>query len=137
MENTTDAINASSSTGLIMQFDETNKILTIQTPGGNSAILSDKEQSIVLKDQNGNLIKMTADGITISSIGDLNLSAEKNINITANTGINVQASAGDVSIKGLNIKEQADMAYSAQGSATASVQGGATLTLKAAMVMIN
>jgi Rhs element Vgr protein len=126
-----------SKTGINIQFDDKNKILTLSTPAGNTVTLSDDAKEISLKDENGNSIVMSSDGIAIKSPGNISLNADKNITLNATTGISQQASAGDVSIKGINIKEQADAEYSAQGSATASVQGGATLTLKAAMVMIN
>lgn len=126
-----------SKTGINIQFDDKNKILTLNTPAGNTVVLSDDAKQISLKDENGNSIVMSSDGIAIKSPGNISLNADKNITLSATTGISQQASGGDVSIKGINIKEQADAEYSAQGSATASVQGGATLTLKAAMVMIN
>lgn len=126
-----------SKSGINVQFDDKNKVLTLATPAGNTIVLSDDAKEISLKDQNGNSIVLSADGIAIKSSGNISLSADKNITLSATTGISQQVSGGDVSIKGINIQEQAEAGYSAQGNATASVQGGATLTLKGAMVMIN
>ena len=61
----------------------------------------------------------------------------QNVNIKGTQGVTIASSGGDVASSGLNIKETAQMQYSAKGNASAEVQGGAQLVLKAAMVMIN
>jgi Rhs element Vgr protein len=122
---------------LRMMFDDENKILTLITPAKNTVVLDDKGEKIEIKDQNGNKIVMEAGGITISSPKDITLDAGKSVTIKGKTGVSIQASAGDVTVKGKNIKQTADMQFSAKGSLTAEVKGGTQLTLKAAMVMIN
>lgn len=118
-------------------FDDVNKILTLVTPGKNTLVLNDQDQKIEIMDQNGNFIVMSSTGIAIKSNQSISLEAAENISIKGNTGITLESSGGDVSTTGMNINETADMAYTAKGSMTAEVQGGTTLTLKAAMVMIN
>jgi Rhs element Vgr protein len=126
-----------SKSGISLEFDDENKILSICTPNKNTVVLNDNDQRITLEDQHSNSIVMSSSGITIKSSKDLNLEADQNINIKGTTGIKVAASGGDVETTGMNVKMNADAQFSAKGSATAEVQGGAELTLKGAMVMIN
>lgn len=101
-------------------FDDDKKILTIETPGGHKIIISDDEKSITTKDLNGNESKMSADGISVKSPKDIKIEA-----------------TGDVSIKGNNIKIEAQMNFEAKGSVGAKLEGGAQTVVKGAMVMIN
>lgn len=126
-----------SKSGISIQFDDENKIWTVATPNKNTIIISDKDKQITIKDENENSIIMSGSGIDISSQKNINISAQENVTIKGTQGISIQSSTGDVATKGLNIKESADMQYSAQGGQIAQVSAGAELTLKGAMVMIN
>ncbi|AYL99035.1 type VI secretion system tip protein VgrG [Mucilaginibacter celer] len=126
-----------SKSGIAVKYDDENIVFTIATPATNTIIVSDKEKSITIQDQNQNSIVMSESGITIKSAKDINIQADQNVNITGNMGVKVTASSGDVAVSAMNIKENADMQYSAQGGEMAQVQGGMELTLKGAMVMIN
>jgi len=134
-KNTTKAIVSKS--GISVQFDDENKVWTVATPNKNTIIISDKDKKITIQDENQNSIVMSSSGIDLSSQKNINISANQNVSIKGNQGVSIQASGGDVAIKGLNIKENADMQYSAQGGQMAQVSGGMQLTLKGAMVMIN
>jgi Rhs element Vgr protein len=126
-----------SKSGIRITFDDDNKDISIETPGLNKIVISDKDKRITIADQNQNSIVMSEAGITISSPKAINLNADQNINVAGAQGVQVQASGGDVAIHGMNIKETADMQYSAQGSMTAQIQAGTELTLKGAMININ
>ena len=126
-----------SKSGITLAFDDENKELTLETPQKNTAVLSDKDKKITLKDQNGNCIVMSESGITIKSDKNITIEATQQLTLKGNQGVTVESAAGDVQIKGLNIKHTADMQFSAEGSMTASLQGGAETTIKGAMVMIN
>lgn len=126
-----------SKSGINIEFDDEKKILTLQTPSKNTAIFSDDEKSITFKDQNDNSIVMSDSGITIKSPKNITVEATQNLTLKGDQGVTIESSGGDVQIKGLNIKESAQMEYSAQGSMTASLQGGTQTTIKGAMVMIN
>ncbi len=80
---------------------------------------------------------MSSSGIKVKSPKDISIESDMGVSIKGKTGVTVESSGGDVSTKGLNIKETAQMEYSAEGSLTSKVQGGMGLTLKGAMVMIN
>ncbi|MBB5395242.1 type VI secretion system tip protein VgrG [Mucilaginibacter sp. AK015] len=126
-----------SKSGLYVQFDDENVVLTINTPDKNTMIFSDKDKQITIQDENNNSIVMSADGITIKSEKNINIQADQKVNITGSQGITLTADGGDVEISGVNIKETADSQYSAMGSETAQINSGMELTLKSAMIMIN
>jgi Rhs element Vgr protein len=113
--------------GLRVVFDDKNKVLTLQTPGGNQLVLSDKDKSILLEDTNKNSIKLSSDGITLTSKSNISINADQNI---------TEKAAQDVTVKGMNISLTADSALTAKGLTT-TLQASATTTIKGAMVMIN
>lgn len=122
---------------LQIEFDDGNTALSLITKNKNTIVLDDKNKQIKISDQNNNVITMSSSGIEIKSPKNITLEADQTVTIKGTNGVNIQASGGTVATKGMNITETADTQYSAKGNATASVQGGAELTLKAAMVMIN
>ncbi|MGH2664793.1 type VI secretion system tip protein VgrG [Flavobacterium sp.] len=134
-KNSTKAIVSKS--GISVQFDDENKIWIVATPNKNTIIISDKDKKITIQDENQNSVVMSSSGIDMSSQKSITISAQENVNIKGTQGVTIQSSAGDVTTKGLNIKDTADMEYSAKGGQMAEVTGGMQLTLKGAMVMIN
>lgn len=134
-ENSTKAIH--SKTGIALLFNEKDKILTIQTPGGNKMILDDKGGQVSIADSNSNSAILSKDGIQLSSAKDIVLDAKGNINLKAVSGISLEASGGDLTGKGLNVTLQAQMSLKAAGTASAEFSASGQTTLKGAMVMIN
>jgi Rhs element Vgr protein len=126
-----------SKSGIYIQFDDVDKILTLTTPMNNKLIFSDVKKQISLEDQNGNSMIMSESGINIKSPKDINITAQQKISISGLQGITIESSAGDVQVTGLNIKENANIQYSAEGGATAQLSSGAELTMKSALIMIN
>ncbi len=120
-----------------LQFDDENIAFTIATPGGKTITLSDKDDTIIILDNNSNTIKMSATGIDILSDKNINIKSQQNVTINGNMGITITSSGGEVVTNAVNIKENAQAEFSAKGSIAAIVQGGTQLTLKGAMVMIN
>ncbi len=102
-----------------------------------NTIAMDDEKDISISDANGNSITLTSSGIDIKSSKSITLSADQYITVKGSVGIKQEAAAGDVVIKGINTKINADAEATMSGNATATVQGGGELTLKGAMVMIN
>jgi Rhs element Vgr protein len=123
--------------GMYVAFDDENVVFTINTPKKNQIIVSDQDQSITIKDENANIFVMSPNGIEMKSPKDITLEATQNLTLKGNTGVSIESSGGDVSIKGLNITNDANVVFSANGSAQAELKGGAQATIKAAMVMIN
>ena len=83
-----------SKNGITIEFDDENKVLTLKTPKGNTAIFSDKDSKISIVDQNKNSMIMSSSGITIKSAKDINLQATGKVNIKGNQGVNIQSTAG-------------------------------------------
>jgi len=106
--------------GLRFHFDDDQKIITLETPGGNSVVLSDSAETIVLEDQHGNKLEMTSAGIALTSA--------KEIALTAQT---------DLKIEGVNMELKASAELKAEGGASAEVSSNGTVTLKGALVQIN
>lgn len=122
---------------MYVEFDDENIVLTSMTPEKNQLVLSDKDKKIIVKDQSGNSLTMSESGIEMKSEKDITIQAAQKLTLKGDMGITLESSTGDIEEKGMNIKGTAQMQYSAQGSVSAQVQGGAELTLKGAMVMIN
>jgi Rhs element Vgr protein len=120
-----------------IQFDDENKVLTLVTPGNNTVILSDKDNSITLQDSNSNKIEMTSSGINITSASAVSIKAQTTVTIEGQTGISGTASGGDVKLSGLNVNAEAQMAMTAKGSLSAELSAAGQTTVKGAIVMIN
>ncbi|MDW6002495.1 type VI secretion system tip protein VgrG [Vibrio mangrovi] len=118
-------------------FDDQNSVMTITTKNNNVITLSDQDQKISIEDQNSNSLVMSSSGIEMKSPSSITIQADQNVTIKGELGVSIEASSGDVKVSGLNVDASADMQFSAKGSATAEVQGGAELTLKGGIVMIN
>lgn len=126
-----------SKSGIQIEFDDENKVLSIMTPSNNQIVMSDEDKTISIKDQNSNSITMSESGITMKSPKSINIEATEKLTLKGNTGVVIESLAGDISEQALNIKHKANMSYSAQGSAQAELKGGAQTSIKGAMVMIN
>ncbi len=126
-----------SKSNISIRFDDENKVLTIATPAQNRIVFNDKDKEVSIRDENSNSITMSASGISIKSPKNISIEADQGVKISGKQGVAVQASGGDVDISGMNIKQQADMEFSAMGSMTAQIKSGMELTLNSAMIMIN
>lgn len=123
--------------GIYIEFDDENKVFTINTPSKNQAIFDDKNKEIKINDQNGNSILLSSNGIEMKSRKNITIQASQKLSLKGNMGVNIEATSGDVNVKGLNVKNSAHVNFSAQGSASAELKGGAQTSIKGAMVMIN
>ncbi len=106
--------------GLKFTFNDELKSIVIETPNGNMLVISDDEGSILVEDENGNKIEMSADGVTIESASDLNLTA-----------------SGDVNIEGSNISISAQSQFKAEGSSGAELSTSGQAVIKGSIVQIN
>ncbi|KIA96512.1 type IV secretion protein Rhs [Pedobacter kyungheensis] len=136
--NETNAIKAFvSKSNISIRFDDENKVLTIATPAQNTIVFNDKDKEISIRDENNNNVTMSASGISLKSPKSISIEADQMVTIAGGQGVSVKASGGDVSISGMNIKQQAEMQFSAGGSEVTKIESGMELTLKSAMIMIN
>lgn len=121
---------------LKIQFDDENKILLLETPGGQSVTLDDDQENIVVIDSSGNTITMSSSGIDLDSSADISLNASGKISLTAGSSLECKASS-DAKISGMNVSLDATTAFSASGNASSELKASGTTTVKGAMVMIN
>lgn len=122
---------------LQIAFNDGDKTVTFSTPGGNFIDLSDKDQSITIRDQSGNKIEMTKSGISLNSAKDIVFNATGRIDLQSTSGISAKASGGNINLEGLHVQAKADVAFSANGNASAELKSSGNTSVKGAMVMIN
>jgi len=118
-------------------FDDEKKTILVETPKGQSVLMSDEDGAVTIKDSNGNQVKMDSAGLTLTSPKNVEITATGSIRISGDQGVSVQSSGGDLALKGLNASLNADLALSAEGSAEAELKSGGSTTVKGALVMIN
>lgn len=111
-----------------VEFDDDQKIITIETPAGNTMIFSEADSAITIEDQNGNSCVMDSAGITIKSSKDITMEAPGKITIKATQ---------DLSMEGLNVNGKASVGMKMEGSATAELSSGGQTTVKGSMLMLN
>lgn len=121
---------------LKITFDDEKKITTIETPAGNTITLNDDTKIIEVKDQNNNSVKLSSDGIGMQSDKDINIKANGNITLDATGNLKLSATQ-DVSVSGMNIKNEAKTGFTAKGNATAEISASGQTVVKGGIVMIN
>jgi hypothetical protein len=77
-----------------------------------------------------------ASGISLTSPKDITVSAKGKISLDAVGAISITSTA-DILTAGLNVSSEAQVAFSAKGSATAELSAAGQTVVKGAMVMIN
>lgn len=113
---------------LTVKFDDDQKIITVETPGGHKLTMDDAASSFSMNDMNGNSIVMDASGITLTSDGDVTVTAGGNVTVGA---------TADASVTGNNVTCEAAVGFTGTGSATAELSSGGQVKVEGAMVMIN
>lgn len=121
---------------LKLEFDDENKVVTLVTPGNNTIVISDKDKSILIQDQNSNKVELSSSGILLDSPKDITVTAKGKITLDAVGEVGISSKA-DVKIAGLNINNSANVGFVAKGNATAELSASGQTTVKGAMVMIN
>ena len=121
---------------MMLEFDELKNIITLCTANGNQIIINEADKEILIRDENNNEIKTSNTGIDINSTSDIKIHSNGNINMSANNSINIEAQA-ETSIKGGNIKNDAQIKFSANGSAGSEITSSGATTVKGSIVQIN
>lgn len=106
--------------GMRMHWNDETVVATIDTPAGNRVVLSEDEGEIVIEDQNGNRLTMSADGMALDSPGDITLAA-----------------GGDLKIESTNLELKATAGFKAEGAAGAEFKSGGNTVIKGSLVQIN
>ena len=121
---------------LRLEFDDEKKMITIVTPGKNTVVVSDEDQSLLLKDQHGNTVKLNSEGILMDSPKDIAITAKGTMTLNAVGNMSLNSKA-DMTLAGLNINHSANIGFVAKGNASAELSASGQTTVKGAMVMIN
>ena len=101
-------------------FDDDKKSIVFETPGGKKITIDEDEGVIKIEDENSNKAVFDADGITLESAKDINLTA-----------------IGDVNIEGTNVNISANAQFKAEGSAGTELSSSAITTVKGSLIQIN
>ncbi len=117
-------------------FDEEKQTLSISTQGNNAVIFNEEGKLTTIADQNGNSITLSANGVDIQSIKDVNIKSDGNITFNALGSINVLATE-DTNITGMQIAATAQAEIKVHGNASAELSASGQVVVQAAMVMIN
>jgi Rhs element Vgr protein len=114
--------------GMRLHFDDEKAIATVDTPGGNSIVLSDDGQAITITDQHDNSLTMDSEGITLDA-SKITLKSQQEIKIEAGTDLKAES--------GANAEIKAGAQLKAEGSAGAELSTSAIATIKGSIVKIN
>jgi Rhs element Vgr protein len=106
--------------GMKLVFNDKDPSLAIETPKGNKILISEADEQILITDQSGSTVTMSADGIALESPADVTIKA-----------------TGDVSIEGTNVTVKATASLTTEGSSGAAFKSSGTTELKGALVQIN
>lgn len=127
-----------SKTKLTLEFDDANKKITIKTPENNSIVLDESSKKITITDQNENKIETDPDGITITSIKDLKLSASGAITLDADKGVIVNGKGGDgIKLNGNNVAIEAQSQLTAKGTSGIDITASGAVKVEGSAVNIN
>ncbi len=118
-----------------IHFDDQHKVTTIQTPAGNKIILSEKDQSITIQDQNNNKMVMKPQGIDMESPGKITIKATQDVNIEG-LNVNIKAQVGG-KFEGVTLDLKGSAQLNAEGSGMATLKSSGILTVQGSLVKIN
>ncbi len=104
-----------------MIIDDDNQSINVEMPSGKQFFISDGDEVIELKDDNGNSIKLDSDGITIESGKDIIL----------------KTSSGDINLSGKNVNSESQLATAIKANSTAELSSSGSTTIKGGIVQIN
>lgn len=119
-----------------LSFAEEDKIILVKTPGGNQITISDKDQGVIIEDQNSNKLSLDSSGITLDSASNISIKAKGNIDLDAGGNLTLNAKA-NVTVGGAQIENTAKTSFTAKGNATAELSASGQVTVKGGIVMIN
>lgn len=123
--------------GLRLVFNDDDKSITVTTPADHQIVLSDRDRSIVLQDNNGNHVTLNPQGVAIQTAKDLHAQAQGTITLEATGGVHIASPSGAVQLSGLEVSCQARIGFKATGQATAELSAAGQTVVRGGLVMIN
>lgn len=122
---------------LTLEFNDKDKIITLKTPENNSIVISEKTKDITITDQNENLLKMSENGITLSSKKDIKINSSEKISIIGAKGVSIEGkSAKGVEVSGNKVLINGKTSLTAKGG-KADFTASGKVTIKGSAVGIN
>ena len=119
-----------------IEFNEEEKEISISTPEGNNIVLNENKQEILIEDQNDNQIKTSSSGIELKSKKDIKITSGGSLQLSAQGKVDISSTA-DLSVKGLNINQEADVGFSAKATANLELNSSGVAVLKGSIIQIN
>ncbi|WP_293905379.1 type VI secretion system tip protein VgrG [Phenylobacterium sp.] len=119
-----------------IEIREDDKSITITTPANNKIVLSDKDKTILVQDETLNKVTLSPSGISLESPKDITISAKGSMQLDAVGPVSI-ASKADVTMTGMNVTCEGQVAFTGKGAASAELSAAGQTTVKGAMVMIN
>jgi len=110
-----------------VHFNDNTKTITIDTPAGNSIVLDEQGQKIVITDQSKNKITMQSSGISMESLKNIDIKAGAVLTLSGGTSLSIGAPS-------LSVKADADVSIS---GATAKLAGQGPTEITGLPVKIN
>ncbi|WP_181885488.1 type VI secretion system tip protein VgrG [Trinickia dinghuensis] len=117
-------------------LQDVDKIVTIETPGGQVVVMSDKDKSISITDSNKNNIKLSSSGISLDSPKDITIKATGSVSIQGTAGVSIKSSAS-VKAEAPQIGAEASATLTLKGTASAELNSAARVAVTGGVVMIN
>jgi len=93
-----------------IQFDDSKKSITIDTPAGNKIVVDESQQKIEITDQSSNKVTLVPQGITLQSPANIDIKAGAVLTLSAGASLSIGAPAlsmkadASVSIEGATAK---------------------------------
>jgi Rhs element Vgr protein len=106
--------------GMRIHWDDDKVVASVDTPKGNSVVLSEEDGGITLTCENGNTVTLSSDGIALEAKADITLKAR-----------------GDIKIEGTGLTLKASASVKAEGAGGAELKSSGTTVVKGALVQIN
>ncbi|GLR16710.1 type VI secretion system tip protein VgrG [Portibacter lacus] len=123
---------------LLFHFNDKDKIIRIETPGGQKFKLDDKDKSITLEDQHSNKMVMDSSGFKFSGNKDFIVDVQGKMDLKAGRNILVKSTmGGNFDAEGMMVKVKGTGSATVEGSGSVTVTSTGMAALKGSIVMIN
>lgn len=133
---------------LTIEFDEKNKMITVQSGDSNRLVISENDASnwrgwkvkkgFTISDSNGNTIITSESGISLESKKDISINAKGIVKITGSKGVELNGPGGSgIKAAGNNVSLKASSKFTAKGGSGADLSAGGSVNIKGASVNIN
>ncbi len=122
---------------LLFHFDDKDKIIRVETPGGQKFKLDDKEKSITLEDQHKNKMVMDSSGFKFSGMKDFVVDVKGKVDGKAMGNIAWKTMSGNFDAQGMNSTLKGTMGANVEAGPSSLKASMMSASLKGPMVMIN